>query len=224
MPYKRIDGHSTFFEESFKLKRTLVFSVLAVFSAVLLPLAASSQVAPARGSRSADQGTPTYKYSVYGGFDYSSLNQVNLSRSGLFGGQAYITRNFGRFFGVVAQGDYYKYPYTTPVLENSTIKPSVESILFGPELHAQLYEKYGGFIHGLIGGEHTGGTSQTPNISFAGGMGGGIDYSLTPRLSVRASGDVIGASFTFVGNSAALGYSAHKTWNDRASIGVMYKF
>jgi hypothetical protein len=189
-----------------------------------MPLAATSQVAAARGSRSDDEGTPVYKYSVYGGFDYSSLNQVNNSRSGLFGGQAYSTRNFGRFFGVVAQGDYYRYPYTTPVLENSTIKPSVESVLFGPELHAVLIGKYGAFIHGLIGGEHTGGTSQTPNISFAGGVGGGAEYSLTPRLSVRASGDYIGASFSFVGNSSALGYSPHKTWNDRASIGMMYRF
>jgi hypothetical protein len=193
-------------------------------SAALLPLAATSQVTPARGSRSVDSGTPVYKYSVYGGLDYSGLNQVNNSRSGLFGGQAYITRNFGRYFGVVAQGDYYRYPYTKPVLENSTIKPSVESILFGPELHAVLIGKYGGFIHGLIGGEHTGGTSQTPNISFAGGVGGGVEYALGERLSVRASGDYIGASFSFVGNSATLGYSPHKTWNDRASIGVMYRF
>jgi opacity protein-like surface antigen len=206
------------------LKRTLLLSVLAVVSAALLPLAAKSQVAPARGSRSVEEGTPTYKYSVYGGLDYSGLNQVNNSRSGLFGGQAYITRNFGRFFGVVAQGDYYRYPYTKPVVQNSTYKPSVESVFFGPELHGTLIGKYGAFIHGLIGGEHTGGTSQTPNISFAGGIGGGMEYTLSQRLSVRASGDYIGASFSDTGNSKFLDYSPHKTWNPRASIGVMYRF
>jgi hypothetical protein len=201
-----------------------LLSILAVVSAVFLPLVATSQVAPARGSRSVDSGTPTYKYSVYGGLGYSGLNQVNLSRSGLFGAEAYVTRNFGRYFSVVAEGDYYKYPYTHPIIQNSTLKPSVESVFFGPELHATLIGKYGGFIHGLLGGEHTAGTSQTPNISFAGGFGGGMEYTLTQRLSVRASGDYIGASFSVTGNSAALGYSPHKTWNDRASIGVMYKF
>jgi hypothetical protein len=193
-------------------------------SAALMPLAATSQVAPARRARSVDSGTPSYKYSVYGGLGFSALNQVNFSRSGLFGADVYVTRNFGKYFGVVADGSYYRYPYTSPVVQNSTMKPSVESVLFGPELHATLIGKYGGFVHGLIGGEHTAGTSQTPNISFAGGMGGGLEYALSPRLSVRASGDYIGASFSVTGNSKALGYSPHKTWNDRASIGVMYRF
>ena len=98
-------------------------------------------------------------------------------------------------FGVVAEGDYYRYPYTSPVVQNSTMKPSVESVLFGPELHATLYGKYGAFIHGLLGGEHTGGTSQTPNISFAGGIGGGAEYTLTPRLSVRASATTLAHRF-----------------------------
>ncbi len=193
-------------------------------SAALMPLAATSQVTPARGSRSVDSGTPSYKYSVYGGLGFSALNQVNLSRSGLFGAEVYVTRNFGKYFGVVADGSYYKYPYATPVVQNSTLKPSVDSVLFGPELHATLIGKYGIFVHGLLGGEHSGGEKQTPAISLAGGFGGGMEYTLSQRLSVRASGDYIGASFSFTGNSAGLGYSAHRTWNDRASIGVMYKF
>jgi hypothetical protein len=51
-----------------------------------------------------------------------------------------------------------------------------------------------------------------------------MEYTLTPRLSVRAAGDYIGASFSYTGNSALLGYSPHRSWNDRASIGVMYRF
>ena len=206
------------------MKRKFLLSILALVPAALLPLAATCQVAPARGSRSADQNEPSYKYSVYAGFGYISLNQVNESRSGLFGGEVYATRNFGKYFGVVADGGYYKYPYTHPAIENSTLTPSIYTLMFGPELHGVLYGKYGGFIHGLIGGEHTGGNSQTPSISLAGGFGGGMEYTLTPRLSVRASGDYIGASFTFTGNTPALGYSPHLTWNDRASIGAVYRF
>jgi hypothetical protein len=51
-----------------------------------------------------------------------------------------------------------------------------------------------------------------------------VDYNLNPRFSVRASGDIIGASFSLIGNSAQLGYSPHKTWDSRASIGVVYHF
>ena len=106
----------------------------------------------------------------------------------------------------------------------STIKPTVTSILAGPVLHAQIYGKFSGFVHGLIGGEHTGGESQTPNISFAGGPGGGMEYSINPHLSVRASGDLIGASFSLTGNNAQLANSPHRTWDSRASIGMVYHF
>ena len=202
------------------MKRTLLFSILALVSAALLPLAAASQVAPARGSRAVDQGEASEKYSIFAGFGYSSLNQVNLSRSGLVGAEVDVTRNFGRYFGVMADGSYYKYA----IVSGNPGKPSVDSLLFGPEIHATLYGKYGGFLHALIGGEHSAGESQTPNISFAGGFGGGMEYKLSPRLSIRASGDYIGASFSPINNSKALGYSPHMSWNDRASFGAVYRF
>ena len=188
--------------------------------AALMPLAATSQVAPARGSHSADQSEPSYKYAVFSGFGYSSLNQVNDSRSGLMGAEVYATRNFGKYFGVVADGSYYKYA----IASGNPGHPSIDSVLFGPEFHANIWGKYGGFVHGLIGGEHTAGESQTPNISFAGGVGGGAEYALSPRFSIRAGGDYIGASFSVINNSPALGYSPHRTWNPRASFGAVYRF
>jgi len=78
----------------------------------------------------------------------------------------------------------------------------------GPWCNAELYGKVSGFAHGLLGGEHSGGESQTPDISFAGGAGGGLEYKLGPRLSLRASGDEIASSFSLIGNSKALGYFA----------------
>jgi len=205
------------------LKRTFLILVLAVVSAVLMPLAASSQILP--GHKSAAEGDETvYKNEVYGGYAYTSLNQVNLSRSGLQGGELSYTRDFGKYFGLTADGAFYQYPFANPEVTNSTITPSVDTVLFGPELHAILYEKTTGFFHALLGGEHVGGTGQTPNISFAGGVGGGLDYKLTSRISVRASGDVILQSFSVTGNSPALGYSPHRTRNARATIGVVYHF
>jgi opacity protein-like surface antigen len=201
------------------LNRTLLLSILALVPATLLPLAAIGQVSPT-GAQSADQPEHAYKYEVYAGYAYTSLNQVNESRYGLQGVNASITRDFGRFFGVTAEGDYYKFALQS----GNPGTPSVESVLFGPVLHANIYGHVGGFFHGLLGGEHTGGENQTPNISFAGGVGGGLEYSLTSRLSLRATGDYIGASFSLTGNSAELGNSPHKTNNSRASFGAVYRF
>jgi hypothetical protein len=206
------------------LKRTLLLSFLAVVPAALMPLAAASQVAPARGSRSASQGESSYKYEVFAGYGYTSLNQVNQSRNGLQGVNLSVTRDWGKYFGVTADGGYYRYPISHPIVVGSTLTPSVDAVLFGPVVHAEVWGKVSGFAHGLLGGEHTGGESQTPNISFAGGAGGGLEYKLGPRLSLRASGDEIASSFSLTGNSPALGYSPHRHWNSRAAFGVVYRF
>jgi len=219
------DGKATArFEESFKLKRTFVFSVLAMVPAALLPLAAVGQIIHPSSAQSNDDAAPVYKYQVYAGYAYTSLNQVNQSRYGLQGVNLSVTRDFGKYFGVTAEGDFYPKSLKSPEVLGSTATPTVESVLFGPEVHANIYGKFDGFVHGLLGGEHTGGEQQTPNISFAGGFGGGMDYDLTPRFSVRASGDLIGASFSVTGNTSELGNSPHRTWDSRASIGVVYHF
>jgi hypothetical protein len=185
-----------------------------------MPLAATCQVTPARGSRSADRGDEPYKWEAFAGFGYTSLNQVNQSRSGLMGANLSITRDWGKYFGLTADGAYYKYA----IVSGNPGKPSVDAVLFGPVVHGQLFGKLSGFAHGLLGGEHTGGENQTPNISFAGGIGGGMEYKLGPRLSLRASGDDIASSFSLINNTPALGYSPHLHWNSRAAFGVVYRF
>jgi hypothetical protein len=210
-------------EESFKLKRKLFLSILALVSAAQLPLAAIGQIAPT-GAQSADEAEHVYKNEVYAGYAYTSLNQVNQSRYGLQGFNVSVTRDFGRYFGVTAEGDYFRYPISTPEVLGSTSTPSVDSAFLGPVLHANIYGHFGGFFHGLLGGEHTGGEGQTPHISFAGGLGGGLEYSLSPRLSLRATGDYIAASFSTSGNSAELGNSPHKSWDSRAAFGAVYHF
>ena len=205
-------------EESFKLKRTLLFSILAVVPAVLMPLAATSQVAPARGSRSASQDAPSYKWEAFAGYGYTSLNQVNQSRNGLQGVNFSVTRNWGKYFGLTADGGFYKYTYDSV----NPGKPTVSTVLFGPVLHAPLYGRVDGFFHVLLGGEHTGGESITPKVSFAGGFGVGMDYRLSRRLALRASGDDIASSF--VQDPNHMKYSPHERWNSRASLGVVYKF
>jgi hypothetical protein len=201
-----------------------LFSILAVVWAALLPLAAKCQSSSSGGSNASEPVEKTYKYEVYAGYAYTSLNQVNQSRYGLQGVNLSLTRDFGRYFGVTAEGDFYNKSFGSPEVVGSTIKPTVTSVLLGPAIHANIYGRFNGFVHGLLGGEHTGGESQTPNISFAGGFGGGMEYGFTNRFSLRASGDIIGASFSLAGNSPQLGYSPHRTWDSRASIGVVYHF
>jgi hypothetical protein len=208
------------FEESFQLKRTLLLPFFAAISAVLMPLAAAGQVAPTKRPASVDRDEPSYKYEAFVGYGYTSLNQLNQSRSGLQGVNVSLTRDWGKYFGITADGAYYKYALKT----GNPGDPSVDLLMFGPVIHAALYGKTNGFIHVLLGGEHTGGESMTPDISLAGGFGGGLEYSLGPRLSIRASGDDIASSFSLAGNSPKLGLSPHMNWNARATFGVVYKF
>jgi hypothetical protein len=200
---------------------------LAIIPAVALSVPAFAQVEAAHKKAAADTADVDYKWEAYGGFAYTSLDQVNLSRYGLMGFKAGATRDFGRHFGLTAEGSYYKYPFGS----GNPGHPSVTSALAGPVLKADIIGKYSAFIHGLIGVEHSGGENQTPNISFAGGFGGGVEYKLSPRLSLRAYGDDIAASFTLInniviinGNSVNQGYSPHRTWNPQAGFLAVYHF
>ncbi len=194
-------------------------SILAVIPAALMPLAATSQIAPDRAPRPEPTG-PTYHYQVYAGVGYTSLNQVNQSRYGLLGANLAVTRDFGRYFGITADGAFYNHS----VGSGNPGNPSVDVVLFGPELHAPLFGRTSAFVRALLGGEHTGGEGQTPKISFAGGAGIGLEYSLSSRLALRISGDDIASSFSITNNTAQLGNSPHMRRNSRATVGVAYRF
>ena len=196
------------------MKRTWLLCLLA-----MVPAAVFSQVAPDRGPRT-DRGEPEYHYQIYAGFAYTSINQVNQSRYGLIGVDIQASRSWGRYFALVGDGAYFPTSYAS----GNPGKPTVDMILGGPELRAPLYGKVNGFFHGLLGGEHTGGEGMTPRVSFAGGLGGGLEYMMSPRLLIRLGGDDILSSFSLTNNTTQLGYSAHMRANARASIGIAYRF
>jgi hypothetical protein len=204
-----------------------LLSILALVPAALMPLAVLSQTAPDAGSAPAEKAAPNYKYEAFAGYAYTSLNQVNQSRYGLQGVNLSVTRDLGEYFGVLAEGAYYKYATGT---SNSTTNtgnpgdPSVSTVLFGPVARFPVYGKFSGNIDLLLGGEHTGGENQTPKVSFAYGFGGGLEYKLNSRFSIRTSGERIHDSFSLTGNSAALGFSPNPHWNARAAVGVVFHF
>ena len=195
-------------------------SIVAMASALVVPLAARGQVAPDRPPKDVTN-LPEYKNEVYVGWSYSSLNQVNQSRSGLQGFNASVARNFGNHFGVKVDGGYYGWDLTGTNTPNPG-KPTVAMVLAGPVLRANLYEKWSLYVEGLLGGVHTGGVSIQPNVSFAGGPGIGLDYNRSARWTVRMWGNDIGSAFTLVPFQP--GFSPHLRWNARAGIGVAYHF
>jgi len=198
------------------LNRTKLPALLAALAAVVLPLAASSQIKLEKPPAATTE--PTYKYEVFAGWGYTSLNQVSQSKSGLQGVSLSITRDFGRYFGVTAEGGHYAWPLAQSNPESVT----VDQFLAGPVLHAQLYGPASVFVHGLLGTVHTGQVSISPSYSFAGGFGMGMDYRLSQRWGVRIYGDDIGSSFTVTPYTS--GNSPHTRFNAHAGVGVTYKF
>lgn len=221
------------------MKRKFLLAILAVVPAVFMPLAATSQIAPDRAPRT-EPAEPSYKYQVFAGYGYTSLNQVNQSRFGLMGPDISLTRDWGRFFGITADGAFYRYPLGRPAIQNSTLTASMDAVLIGPVLHANLFRHYDAFFHVLLGAEHVGGVNAYPDLSFAGGVGVGIDYKLNSHFSLRASGDDIASSFVapiYLANPAppippppagtcttTSDCSPHRRRSSRAAFGLVYKF
>jgi len=200
------------------LKRKLSHFILAMIPLALLPPIVGGQVTHPTETVPAEPAEKVYHYELTAGYGYTSLNQLNQSRSGLQGVELSATRDWGKYFGAIADGAYYKYP----IKSGNPGSPAVDFVAFGPVLHAEIYGRVGGFVRVLLGGEHTAGNGTVPNISFAGGVGGGMEYRLSPRLSLRASGDDIYSSF--VQDPEHLGYSPHRRGNGRASLSAVYRF
>jgi hypothetical protein len=206
-------------EESTKLKRKLLLSILAVIPAAFLPLAATCQIAPDYETPSAARAEPSTKYEVFAGYGYTSLNQVNESRHGLQGVNLSVTRDWGQYFGLTADGAY----YPSAVGSGNPGNPTVTVLLFGPVVRAHLLGRYSIFVHMLVGGEHTGGEpGGTPKVSFAASPGIGMDYKLNTRFSLRLSGDDVISSYTE--DPYHLQYSPHEHGNSRVAFGVVYRF
>jgi len=195
----------------------LLLWILGIIPALSLPVAAIGQVAPDRPP--AEPTGPTYKYQAFVGWGYTSTNMVNLSRSGLMGVDYSVNRNFGEHFALTFAGGH----YGKDVSATNNPSFSVTQFFGGVEFHANLFGKFDGFVHGLLGGVTVGGNVHIqPDVSLAGGPGLGMDYAINPRWGVRAYGDLIASSFTI--QPYQTGYSAHRTSGARGGIGVAYHF
>ncbi len=192
-------------------------------AAALAPLAAAGQVNPDVGTSSAPNEV-AYKYEAYVGVAYSRIRQVPASYSGLLGGKASLTRDWGKYFQLTGSADYYRVGTGHSGIPNPG-NPSVYTFLVGPGLHANIYGNLSGQVFAELGAEHTGGESMSPNTSVAGGFGGGLAYNLSRNFAVQLTGDRVGASFPLPNNDAGgQAGSTHRTWNVRGTFGVVYSF
>ncbi len=199
----------------------ILLRILAVAAAELAPLAAAAQV----NSDSAPgplQAAPL-KYEAYVGLAYSRIRQVPVTYSGLIGGKVSLARDWGKYFQLLASGDYYKMGTGHSYLTNPG-SPSIYSFLVGPGVRFPVYGRLGGVLFTELGLEHTGGESMTPNISFAGGFGGGLTYNLNRRFALQLTGDRVAASFSLPSNSPQVAYSTHRTWDARGTGGLVVHF
>ena len=204
------------------MKRTVLLRIFCLLAVALAPLIAGAQVSSDSAGKGSDENQVAYKYSVYAGGAYSRIRQVPASYSALIGGKVSVTRDFGRYFMLTGSGDYYKAGFGHSGIPNPG-HPSVYSVLVGPGLHADLFAGLSGQLFAELGMEHTGSESMSPSTSFAGGFGGGLTYSISPRWGVQLTGDRVGASFPLPG-TAQQANSTHRTWNARATIGIVYRF
>src|ERR1035438_10728424 len=103
-----------------------------------MPLAAISQIIHSRHAEApAERPVASHKYEIFAGYAYTSMNQVTQSRYGLQGANLSVTRDWGRFFGLTADGVFYKYPLSRPAIQNSgSLTPWGDGGVLGPGLHA----------------------------------------------------------------------------------------
>ena len=207
------------------MKSTLLFLSVVAIAGALVPLAAAGQVVPETSPGPARRGAPTDKYEAFAAYSYTAINQVNQSERGLQGIEVSFTRDWGRFFGLTAQGNYYKFSAGTGTngIPNPG-NPSVYSVFVGPQLNVPIISSLNGLLYGLLGTEHTGGENMSPDTSFSGGIGGGITYNLSPRWGLRVTGQKVGGAFSVRDNTPSLGLSPHVTWNSSLAVGAVFRF
>src|SRR5208282_3499086 len=155
--------HSSFKKRSLMKTRNWILGVFLVSGAVL-----------------SAQEVDVPKYEI--GLDYSWLhvNSANYDyqRTGN-GGSGYVVYDLGKTIGLV--GDFGGYANTRKGIDDKAL-----TYLFGPRFSYRHSEKWTPYVQFLFGGAYawSGPSSNTQN-SFATAAGGGLDYNLTKRVSIK---------------------------------------
>ena len=167
----------------------------------LAALPAAGQVNPEAAPGPA-QAAP-YKYEAYVGVAYSRIRQVPVSYSGLMGGKGVTGPRLGKVFSTHGVGrTTTRWDSATATCRIPATRRSTPSWL-GRQSTLRSMRTSADCFSRELGGEHTGGENMTPSISFAGGFGGGLAYSLSRNFGMQLTGDRVAASFPLPNNTAA---------------------
>jgi opacity protein-like surface antigen len=155
------------------MKRTIlaIFCVVSFFAIV----SARGQVVPA-----ATSGSFHLSAGGLGSLaqpDYAGEGIAQTSKNRLYGAGAYVDAHFSRWFQVEAEGRWMRFnpAYEPPNTENT--------YLIGPRIPIVTFHRvtpYGKFLVGLGNGGFLSGST------FVMAYGGGVDYRLTRRITLRA--------------------------------------
>jgi hypothetical protein len=159
------------------------------------------------------------KAEVYGGYSYVNIDTNDLSaRQSANGWEASVSGNFNKWLGVEGSvAGYYK-GYDLTVVGLGSAHVSVSDYFFGggPRLNFRPF-----FVHALVGGDHLTGSALGVSLSqdsLSGAFGGGVQVPVSPRLSVRASGDYVFSRHNILGGPSV-------TQNNvRVGAGIVYSF
>jgi len=129
------------------------------------------------------------KVDVFGGYTYMYGNVVTTGRGiSLNGGIGSAAYNFNNWLGLAA--DFGVYHQGNVAASGASL--TVETYLAGPRLNWRKGEKFVPFAQVLVGGGHagggvftTGGHALGTQNGFAMTAGGGVDWNVNSRISVR---------------------------------------
>src|SRR5690348_11888412 len=158
---------------------------------------------------------------VFAGYSYVRANPASTGTDGfsLNGGSASVAYNFNNWLsGVADLGGY----HSTNIL-GSGVDGTLSTYLFGPRVSYHHFGRVTPFGEVLFGVAHTGAnvlnTSDSQN-AFAMTVGGGIDYRINSRFSIRpAKVDYLLTRFNEFGTT-----NAQSQNNLRVSTGIVFRF
>ena len=160
---------------------------------------------------------------VFAGYSYVRANPSTASNDNfsLNGGTASAAYNFNNWLSGVADFGGY---HTSNGLA-SGLDGTLSTYLFGPRVSYRHFGRVTPFGEVLFGVAHAGGGVFTPNSqnAFAMTVGGGVDYRLSHRLSIRPlKVDYLLTRFNEFNTFNALGTQTQN--NLRVSTGIVFRF
>ncbi len=170
----------------------------------------------ALGATAAAQEISTPKFEVGVNYSWLHVNSANFDRQRTGnGGSGYLEYNLSKTVGLVA--DFGGYANTRDGINDKLL-----TYLFGPRFNWR-HSRFTPYAQFLFGGGYVWnnppGVASTSQNAFVTAAGGGLDYNLNKRISIKP----IQVEYVMTQIDSAKGFGSHQ--NDvRYSGGIVFKF